>query len=137
LVTGWSNICERAWFSVSRDISSNDDIQNDFDTKFATAFMLLIKCFHWLAYDRVEYMEQVPEMPRFFYPRICSLLLLLFVTCRIPLFLYYAWQDITVKGPSMMYMFAFEFVIMATSTKYKSTILDLFLEQISEMIQTG
>lgn len=103
--------------------------RDDFTATFILSFTLLLtaKCFHWLAQDRVEMLEQAPQNNRWFHIRLVSLmaLLLLFDAAMV------AWTvgDFLERGPSIAIMFGFEYMILAAnmanaSIKYALHVVD-------------
>ncbi|KAK9451810.1 uncharacterized protein V1518DRAFT_409602 [Limtongia smithiae] len=107
---------EKTWYAVTETCLAMTIFRDEFDARFLVMFttLLFLKIFHWLAADRVEYMEQTaPVRPRLFHSRVAATLLLINAIdmCLIR----YALEDILMRGPNMMVMFAFEFAILETS----------------------
>lgn len=108
---------ERLWYAITESLLAMTIFRDDFDTSFALLFgtMLFLKVFHWLARDRVEYMEQSPSVTRMFHVRMVALLGLLFefdiflATFAVEVLLI----DHNRKG--IMIMFASEFFILTAS----------------------
>ena len=102
------HLYENGWYSISEIFLAMTIFREEFDTRFVFFFCLLLsmKIFHWLAKDRLDYMEQTPLLTRLFHWRMRSLICLLFMAdvC----FSYYAANHVIAKGPSMMIVFAFE-----------------------------
>ena len=50
-------------------------LRDDFSPKFVALFtiLLFLKSFHWLAEDRVDYMERSPSISMLFHVRVISL----------------------------------------------------------------
>lgn len=50
---------ERSWFALTETCLAFTVFRDDFSPKFVTLFTVLffIKCFHWLAEDRVDYVN--------------------------------------------------------------------------------
>ncbi|CAF0855184.1 unnamed protein product [Adineta ricciae] len=91
------------------------------EVTFIRPFLLFLKCFHWLAEDRVDYMEQSPVLGAIFHARIIGLLSTLFVFDY--LFLSSAYTYTLAKGASVQIVFGFEYAILmvsviATGIKY-------------------
>ena len=109
------HLYERAWYAVTETCLAMTIFREEFDTRFFLFFTLLlaVKIFHWLAQDRVEYMEQTVEVSRGFHMRMTSIIVLLLALDT------YLVQDclekILVRGPNVMIMFAFEFTILAST----------------------
>lgn len=61
---------DRLWFTVTETLLALAMFRDEFDTTFVVLFISLIfvKCFHWLAADRVEWVsltfEKKPSCPR-------------------------------------------------------------------------
>ena len=72
--------------------------RDDFSPKFVALFTLLLflKSFHWLAEDRVDFMERSPSISVLFHIRVLSLACLLAsVDC---LFISHAYHSTLTKG---------------------------------------
>lgn len=104
------HLYENSWYSISDIFLAMTIFREEFDTRFAFFFCLLLamKIFHWLTKDRLDYMEQTPILTRLFHIRMSSLLTLLIITdiCLTK----YSVNHVLTKGPSMMIMFAFEVI---------------------------
>merc|ERR1719167_1691439 len=88
--------------------------KDDFSPKFVALFTLLLflKSFHWLAEDRVDYMERSPVITILFHLRVLSLALVLAsVDC---MFISHAYHSTLTKGPSVQLVFGFEYAILLT-----------------------
>ncbi|KAK9370170.1 hypothetical protein V1509DRAFT_328391 [Lipomyces kononenkoae] len=125
------HLYEKTWYAVTETCLAMTIFRDEFDARFLVMFttLLFLKIFHWLASDRVEYMEQTaPASPTIFHVRV-SLTLALLNLVDIHL-IRYALDDILTHGPSMMVMFAFEFAIlvttaMATAGRYVLSLIEL------------
>ena len=86
--------------------------REEFNVKFVVMFvsLLFVKIFHWLAGDRVEFMEQSPTSTRLQHVRVCSLVAVL-VTLDVA-FLSYAVSHTLSRGPSVLLLFGFEYGIL-------------------------
>ena len=89
--------------------------RDEFNSKYILMFtgQFLVKVFHWVAADRIDYMDQTPTLSGLFHLRISVLLVLLeaisvFAVQGIVL-------DFFKTGPSMMILFGFEFSILAVT----------------------
>ena len=107
--------------------------REEFNVKFVVMFvsLLFVKIFHWLAGDRVEFMEQSPTSTRLQHVRVCSLVAVL-VTLDVA-FLSYAVSHTLSRGPSVLLLFGFEYVILASravavAAKYAIGRIDAFLD---------
>ena len=103
--------------------------REEFNVKFVVLFvsLLFVKIFHWLAGDRVEFMEQSPSTTRLAHLRVCSLVVVLVALDSS--FLGYAVAHTLNKGPSVLLLFGFEYVILASravavAAKYVITQVD-------------
>eukprot|EP00850_Spirogloea_muscicola_P000489 SM000002S05569 [mRNA] locus=s2:955123:958151:- [translate_table: standard] len=108
--------------------------RQEFDVFFVAMFtaLLFIKIFHWLCQKRVEYMETTPSVSSLSHVRIVTFMALLLLVDV--LFLQYAasytWR---LRKPSVLLLFAFEYVILASSTiatfiKYVLYKIDMVME---------
>ncbi|KAF9426058.1 E3 ubiquitin-protein ligase hrd1 [Podila epigama] len=89
--------------------------KDEFDTLFVVMFavLLFLKVFHWLCQDRVDSMEQSPEIPTSFHVRMVTMIALL-VTLDVIMVLHAA-DSVSTHGPNMMIMFGFEYTLLATN----------------------
>ena len=74
--------------------------------------LLFLKSFHWLAEDRVDYMERSPSISMLFHVRVVSLAMLLAVIDMN--FIVHAYQSTLSKGASVQLVFGFEYAILLT-----------------------
>lgn len=53
------HLFERSWYAITETCLAFTVFRDDFSPKFVTMFTLLLflKCFHWLAEDRVDYVS--------------------------------------------------------------------------------
>ncbi|KAF9940091.1 E3 ubiquitin-protein ligase hrd1 [Modicella reniformis] len=109
------HLYERAWYAVTETCLAMTIFKDEFDTRFVVMFtvLLFLKVFHWLCMDRVDSMEQSPEIPLSFHVRMVSMISIL-VSLDILLVLH-AVEMVTLRGPNMMIMFGFEYTLLATS----------------------
>lgn len=82
--------------------------KDEFHTLFVVmfTFLLFLKIFHWLCQDRVDSMEQSPEIPMSFHVRMVTMIALL-VTVDM-LMILHAVEVVMTTKPGMMIMFGFE-----------------------------
>lgn len=109
------HLYERAWYAVTETCLAMTIFREEFDSTFFLFFTLLltVKIFHWLAQDRIEYMEQTIEVARSFHVRMSSIIALLFT---VDVWLVASCLNkILAHGPNVMIMFAFEFTILAAT----------------------
>lgn len=106
-------INDRLWFTISETLLALAMFRDEFDTSFVVLFISLIfvKCFHWLAALRVEWMDQSATPPgRLFHARMISILSIIWVTDM--LLIAYATESVLLNGPSVLLMFEMEYIIM-------------------------
>ena len=113
-------------------LRSNDFYcRDDFSPKFVALFTLLLflKSFHWLAEDRVDFMERSPSISALFHIRVISLAALLAIIDIN--FILHAYQSTLSKGASVQLVFGFEYAILViiianTLVKYVLHSIDLY-----------
>ncbi|KAI9572100.1 hypothetical protein HD554DRAFT_2296814 [Boletus coccyginus] len=123
---------DRLWFFVTESLLAFTIFRDDFDIPFLLmfGFLLFVKSFHWLASDRIEWMDQrpYPGPPILFHIRMTSLFTILWF---IDLFLFaFAVDSTTKNGVGGMMMFANEYAILMASAmnviaKYLICVIDL------------
>lgn len=106
--TETENLIERAWHAISETCLAFTVFRDDLNPKFVALFTLLLflKCFHWLAEDRVDFMERSPNISILFHIRIASLLMILGLLDV--MFITFAYQITMLKGASVQLVFGFE-----------------------------
>ncbi|GAA5882481.1 hypothetical protein JCM16303_001758 [Sporobolomyces ruberrimus] len=121
---------ERGWFAVTETLLALTIFKDEFESTFVLLFvsLLFLKVFHWLASDRIEAMEQTQSVTRLAHARMIGLLSLLWVADVVMLL--FAADCILVEGPTVMIMFASEYMILvasawATTMKYVITCIDM------------
>ncbi|GAA5965387.1 hypothetical protein JCM3765_004880 [Sporobolomyces pararoseus] len=121
---------ERGWFAVTETLLALTIFKDEFESTFVLLFvsLLFLKVFHWLASDRIEAMEQSANVSRLAHARMIGLLSLLWVADVVMVL--FAADCILVEGPTVMIMFASEYMILvasvwATSMKYIITCIDM------------
>ncbi|KAK7870929.1 hypothetical protein R5R35_012152 [Gryllus longicercus] len=110
----FEHLMERSWYAVTETCLAFTVFRDDFSPKFIALFTLLLflKSFHWLAEDRVDYMERSPVISWLFHIRVLSLLLMLgFLDTH---FVCHAYQSTVTKGASVQLVFGFEYAILLT-----------------------
>lgn len=108
------HLYERSWFAITETCLAMTIFRDEFDVRFIILFaaLLLIKIFHWIASDRVDFMEQAPNPPPFFHFRMTAVMtILLLVDIAL---LAYSIDYTLQKGASMMIIFGFEYTILVT-----------------------
>lgn len=118
------HLIERSWYAVTETCLAFTVFRDDFSPKFVALFTLLLflKCFHWLAEDRVDYMERSPVISWLFHIRVSSLLLLLGVLDFF--FVNLAYHSTIAKGASVQLVFGFEYAILL------SVVVNIFLKYL-------
>ncbi|KAL4074300.1 hypothetical protein V8B97DRAFT_1930850 [Scleroderma yunnanense] len=123
---------DRLWFFITESLLAFTIFRDDFDIPFILmfGFLLFIKSFHWLASDRIEWMDQrpYPGPPVLFHIRIASLLFLLWFIDTAMFAL--AVDSTTKNGVGGTMMFASEYAILMASAlnitaKYIICVIDL------------
>jgi len=121
---------ERVWYAVTESLLALTIFRDEFDTAFVIRFvaLLFIKVFHWLSSDRVESMEQSPHISRLFHFRMTTMLSALWIADI--LFTALALESILLEGPSVLILFASEYLILAatnwnTTARYVINTIDL------------
>ncbi|XP_044744860.1 E3 ubiquitin-protein ligase synoviolin B [Coccinella septempunctata] len=110
----FEHLMERSWYAITETCLAFTVFRDDFNPKFVALFTLLLflKSFHWLAEDRVDYMERSPVISWLFHIRVLSLLLLL---GSLDLhFIRHAYLSTVSKGASVQLVFGFEYAILLT-----------------------
>lgn len=123
---------DRLWFFVTESLLAFTIFRDDFDIPFALmfGFLLFVRSFHWLASDRIEWMDQrpYPGPPTLFHIRMTTLFVILWCT---DLLMFAVAVESTLKnGIGGMMMFASEYAIlmasaMNTTAKYCVCVIDL------------
>nr|XP_020451046.1 E3 ubiquitin-protein ligase synoviolin [Monopterus albus]XP_020451047.1 E3 ubiquitin-protein ligase synoviolin [Monopterus albus] len=108
------HLIERSWYAVTETCLAFTVFRDDFSPRFVALFTLLLflKCFHWLAEDRVDFMERSPNISWVFHMRVLSLMGLLAVLDF--LFVNHACHSIITRGASVQLVFGFEYAILLT-----------------------
>ncbi|KAL2545550.1 ERAD-associated E3 ubiquitin-protein ligase [Forsythia ovata] len=108
---------EQSWREVMEILFAITIFRQDFSVTFLAMVttLLLVKALHWLAQKRVEYIETTPSVPKLSHIRIVSFLGFLLLIDS--LFLYSSVKYlIETRQPSVSLFFAFEYMILATTT---------------------
>ncbi|TPX66256.1 hypothetical protein SpCBS45565_g04588 [Spizellomyces sp. 'palustris'] len=106
------HLYERSWFAVTETCLAMTIFRDEFDIRFIILFglLLLVKIFHWIVQDRVEFMEQAPNPSVGWHVRMQTITAIL---AAIDLaMIVYAVQYTRTRGPSMMIIFGFEYTIL-------------------------
>eukprot|EP00731_Ephydatia_muelleri_P027281 Em0019g154a len=107
-------LIEKSWFAVLETFILLAGFHQDLSVGFVAVVTVLfvVKSFHSLASDRVDFMERSPLITALFHARIVSVLLILGALDL--LFVHRAWVSLTTRGPSVDIVFGLEFAIMFT-----------------------
>ncbi|KAM4643663.1 LOW QUALITY PROTEIN: E3 ubiquitin-protein ligase synoviolin [Amazona ochrocephala] len=122
------HLLERSWYAVTETCLAFTVFRDDFSPRFVALFTLLLflKCFHWLAEDRVDFMERSPNISWLFHFRIISLMVLLGILDF--LFVSHAYHSILTRGASVQLVFGFEYAILMTM------VLTIFIKYVLHSI---
>ncbi|KAL2518474.1 ERAD-associated E3 ubiquitin-protein ligase HRD1A [Abeliophyllum distichum] len=126
---------EQSWREVMEILFAITIFRQDFSVTFLALVttLLLVKALHWLAQKRVEYIETTPSVPKLSHIRIVSFLGFLLLIDS--LFLYSSVKYlIETRQPSVSLFFAFEYMILATTTV--STFVK-YVFYVSDMLMDG
>lgn len=126
------SLYERSWYAITETCLAMTIFREELNFRFVALFtaLLFLKIFHWLMQDRVSYMEQSPATSYATHARMLCLMALLFtLDCA---FLHHAIGTSLLHGPSVLLLFAFEYLILAstvcsTFSKYALHVNDLRL----------
>ncbi|KAI4467644.1 ring zinc finger protein [Holotrichia oblita] len=129
----FEHLMERSWYAITETCLAFTVFRDDFNPKFVALFTLLLflKSFHWLAEDRVDFMERSPIIGWLFHVRVLSLLLVLGALDFH--FVQHAYHSTVTKGASVQLVFGFEYAILMTmavniAIKYSLYSVDLHSE---------
>lgn len=124
------HLIERSWYAVTETCLAFTVFRDDFNPRFVAMFTLLLflKCFHWLAEDRVDYMERSPMITIRFHIRVIALIFALASVDAY--FINIAYYSTLLRGASVQLVFGFEYailltVVLMTLTKYILHAIDL------------
>ncbi|XP_065080894.1 E3 ubiquitin-protein ligase HRD1 [Ochlerotatus camptorhynchus] len=110
----FEHLMERFWYALTETCLAFTVFRDDFNPKFVALFtvLLFLKSFHWLAEDRVDYMERSPVIGWIFHLRVAGLLACLGVLDY--QLISYAYQSTIAKGATVQLVFGFEYAILMT-----------------------
>ncbi|KAL9952399.1 hypothetical protein ACROYT_G039649 [Oculina patagonica] len=124
------HLIERSWYAVTETCLAFTVFRDDFSPRFVAQFtmLLFLKCFHWLAEDRIDYMERSPVLSWLFHVR--AVLLLMFLGMVDAVLVHVAYNTVMQSGASVQLVFGFEYAILLTivvtiQMKYVLHIIDL------------
>ncbi|GAX73837.1 hypothetical protein CEUSTIGMA_g1287.t1 [Chlamydomonas eustigma] len=127
-------IRERLSSTVMESLLALTIFREEFSSLFVAMFgtIIFIKVLHWLVQDRVDYVEVTPNVSILHHARLVALMINLL--CVDIFFLQHTIHGtIESSGQSVMLLFAFEFIILASniirfSLKYVMSMIDVHLE---------
>ncbi|XP_001358751.3 E3 ubiquitin-protein ligase HRD1 [Drosophila pseudoobscura] len=110
----FEHLLERFWYALTETCLAFTVFRDDFNPQFVALFtvLLFLKSFHWLAEERVDYMERSPVLGWLFHIRVGSLLTMLGILDY--LLLIHAYNSTLVRGPTVQLVFGFEYAILLT-----------------------
>ncbi|XP_055678712.1 E3 ubiquitin-protein ligase HRD1 [Lutzomyia longipalpis] len=110
----FEHLMERFWYALTETCLAFTVFRDDFNPKFIALFtvLLFLKSFHWLAEDRVDYMERSPVIGWLFHVRVAALVSFLGILDY--MMLTYAYNSTISKGASVQLVFGFEYAILVT-----------------------
>jgi len=116
----FEHLMERFWYALTETCLAFTVFRDDFNPKFIALFtvLLFLKSFHWLAEDRVDYMERSPVIGWVFHIRVAGLLSVLGFLDY--LLIMYAYQSTIAKGATVQLVFGFEYAILITMVANKT-----------------
>ncbi|XP_078726461.1 E3 ubiquitin-protein ligase synoviolin [Lampetra fluviatilis] len=108
------HLIERSWYAVTETCLAFTVFRDDVSPRFVALFTLLLflKCFHWLAEDRVDFMERSPVISWLFHIRVFSLMLVL--SAADGFLVHLAYYSVITRGASVQLVFGFEYAILLT-----------------------
>ncbi|XP_037946177.1 E3 ubiquitin-protein ligase HRD1-like [Teleopsis dalmanni] len=110
----FEHLLERFWYALTETCLAFTVFRDDFNPRFVALFtvLLFLKSFHWLAEERVDFMERSPVLGWLFHLRVGSLLTILGIVDYI--LLVHAYNSTLVRGPTVQLVFGFEYAILLT-----------------------
>ncbi|XP_055901903.1 E3 ubiquitin-protein ligase HRD1 [Eupeodes corollae] len=112
--TEFEHLLERFWYALTETCLAFTVFRDDFNPRFVALFtvLLFLKSFHWLAEERVDFMERSPVLGLVFHVRVLSLLVILgFMDYWL---LQHAYTSTINRGPTVQLVFGFEYGILLT-----------------------
>ncbi|XP_075145928.1 septin interacting protein 3 [Haematobia irritans] len=110
----FEHLLERFWYALTETCLAFTVFRDDFNPRFVALFtvLLFLKSFHWLAEERVDFMERSPVLGWLFHIRVASLLMVLGSLDY--MLLMHAYNSALARGPSVQLVFGFEYAILLT-----------------------
>ncbi|XP_034249468.1 E3 ubiquitin-protein ligase synoviolin B [Thrips palmi] len=108
----FEHLADRSWYAVTETCLAFTLFRDDFAPRFVAQFILLLflKAFHWLAEDRVDFMERSPIISWIFHLRVISLMFVLSILDLY--FVNHAYESTVSGGASAQIVFGFEYMIL-------------------------
>ncbi|CAD5230162.1 unnamed protein product [Bursaphelenchus xylophilus] len=105
---------DRFWHAIVETCLAFTVFRDDFSPKFVIQFVVLFffKGFHWLAEDRVDFMERSPLITFLFHARIMGIVAVLAAVDSY--FISNAYFTTIMRGASVQIVFGFEYAILLT-----------------------
>uniref|UniRef100_A0A183BTK3 E3 ubiquitin-protein ligase hrd-1 n=1 Tax=Globodera pallida TaxID=36090 RepID=A0A183BTK3_GLOPA len=105
---------ERVWHTLMETCLAFTVFRDDFSPVFVVQFVVLffVKAFHWLAEDRVDYMERSPVLTLLFHARILGIISLL--SAIDSYFISHAFFTTLMRGAGAQIVFGFEYAVLLT-----------------------
>ncbi|EOD33046.1 hypothetical protein EMIHUDRAFT_71786, partial [Emiliania huxleyi CCMP1516] len=109
------HLYERAWYAITETCLAMTIFREEFNISFCAMFcaLLFIKSFHWLLQDRIAFLEQAPEVRLVTHLRVLGLTSAL--AALDAAFLYHALSSSIARGPSVLLLFAFEYLLLSST----------------------
>ncbi|KAG4076461.1 hypothetical protein HA402_005904 [Bradysia odoriphaga] len=110
----FKHLMERFWYALIETCMVFTVFRDDFNSIFVALFtvLLFLKSFHWLAEDRVDYMERSPIIGWLFHFRVSALLTVLGLLDY--MMISHAYYSTVAKGATVQLVFGFEYAILIT-----------------------
>ncbi|KRY75656.1 RNA-binding protein NOB1, partial [Trichinella pseudospiralis] len=109
-----THIADRAMFAVTETCLAFTIFRDDFSPRFVAQFtqLFFFKCFHWMAEERIDYMERSPVITTLFCARIMGLIAILSAVDSYHIS--HAYFTTLQKGATPQIVFGFEYAILLT-----------------------
>ncbi|KRY52538.1 E3 ubiquitin-protein ligase synoviolin [Trichinella britovi] len=109
-----THIADRAMFAVTETCLAFTIFRDDFSPRFVAQFtqLFFFKCFHWMAEERIDYMERSPVVTTLFCARIMGLIAILSAVDSYHIS--HAYFTTLQKGATPQIVFGFEYAILLT-----------------------
>lgn len=125
------HLMDKIWMTMMDSLLIMTIFRDEFTAQFVAffVFLLFMKTFHWLSQDRVDYLQQTPQVTTLTHLRIVSLMKLMAIVDVS--FVYYAINySLALRGPSIMILFGFEYLLLISSIfctmgKYVLSLIDM------------